>query len=292
MGPVREAAPKASIVIPSKNGGRLLGLALERILGQHTPWPFEVVVVDSGSNGESLEILRRFPVRLHAVPPSAFNHGRTRDLGASLARGEHLVFLNQDALPCDNDWLLTLLEPLDKGEEYAAVQGGIREFPDRQRFFWDSCGARFYFTRESERWIHRHGGLGFSTVNAAIRRAVWEACPFGEAVIMEDKKWQRAAGARGFRIAHQPDAAVFHTHNYDLRALIRRCQQEGFGWRLVGETYSLADMLRDTLSRAKYGDLWRGLRGGGVRTLAELLFPFLRPWLVFQGNRLLRKYPT
>ena len=95
----------------------------------------------------------------------------------------------------------------------------------------------------------------------------------------------------GSRIAHQPDAAVFHTHNYDLHALIKRCQQEGFGWRLVGETYACADMIRDTLSPAKYGDLWRGVRDGRVRTVAEVLFPFLRPWLVFRGNRLRRTYP-
>jgi rhamnosyltransferase len=285
-------APKASIVIPSKNGGALLGLALERILGQRTPWAFEVVVLDSGSNAESLAVLRGLPVRFHPILPAEFNHGRTRDLGASLARGEHLVFVNQDAVPATDDWLLKLLKPLDGGDEYAAVQGGIREFPDRSRFFWDSCGSRFYFTRESERWIPRYGGIGFSTINAAIRRAAWEACPFGEAVMMEDKKWQRAACARGLRIAYQPEAAVYHTHNYDLRGLIRRCQQEGFGWRLVGESYSLADMVRDTVSLPKYRELWRGIREGRARTSAELLFPFLRPWLVFRGNRLLRNYPV
>jgi glycosyltransferase involved in cell wall biosynthesis len=281
----------ASIVIPSKNGGALFGLALERIFAQQTPWPFEVIVVDSGSRGESLEIVRRFPVRLHAIPPGEFNHGRTRDLGASLATGEHLVFLNQDAVPCTDDWLVTLLAPLQSGDAYDAVQGGIREFPDRPRFFWDSCGPRFYFTRESERWIPRYGGIGFSTVNAAIRRAAWEACPFGEAEIMEDKKWQRQACARGGRIAYQAEAAVYHTHNYSLRQLVKRCQQEGFGWKLVGETYSFGDMLGDTLSMSKYRELWRGLRAGQVRTGAELLFPFLRPWLVFRGNRLLRTYP-
>ena len=107
-------------------------------------------------------------------------HGRTRDLGASIAKGEHLVFLNQDAVPCSDGWLVTFLEPLCMGDEFASVQGGIREFSDRPRFFWDSCGSRFYFTRESERWIPRYGGIGFSTVNAAIRRAAWEACPFGK----------------------------------------------------------------------------------------------------------------
>ena len=285
------AALEASIVIPSKNGGALFGLALERILAQQTPWPFEVIVVDSGSTAESLDIVQRFPVRLYTISPGEFNHGRTRDLGASLATGKHLVFLNQDAVPCSDDWLVTLLGPLQTAEGYAAVQGGIREFSDRPRFFWDSCGPRFYFTRESERWIPRYGGIGFSTVNAAIRRSAWEMSPFGDAVIMEDKKWQREMWARGSRIAYQPGAAVYHTHNYSLRQVIKRCQQEGFGWSLVGETYSFVDMLRDTLSMPKYRELWRGLREGQVRTGAELLFPFLRPWLVFRGNRLLRKYP-
>ena len=139
----REATPEASIVIPSKNGGALFGLALERIVAQRTPWPFEVVVVDSGSNAQSLEIIRQFSVRLHAIPPQEFNHGRTRDLGASLARGRHLVFLNQDAVPCSDAWLVTL----SSRSAGRGVRRGARRYPripDRPRFFWDSCGARFY----------------------------------------------------------------------------------------------------------------------------------------------------
>ena len=56
-------------MIPSKNGGTLLGLVLERIFGQQAPWPFEVVVVDSGSNAESLEILGAFPFAFTPFPP-------------------------------------------------------------------------------------------------------------------------------------------------------------------------------------------------------------------------------
>ena len=81
MRPIHQGAPKASIVIPSKNGGTLLGAVLERILGQQAPWPFEVVVVDSGSNAESLEILRRFPVRLQPSAPAMVQprpHPRSR----------------------------------------------------------------------------------------------------------------------------------------------------------------------------------------------------------------------
>jgi glycosyltransferase involved in cell wall biosynthesis len=278
-------------VIPSKNGGALFGTCLERIFAQSTRRPFEVVVVDSGSREDSLAVLRRFPVRLVAIPPSEFNHGLTRDLGVSLSRGTYVVYLNQDAVPCSEDWLERILEPLCAGSGYAAVQGGIRETPDGPRFFWDSCGHRFYFTREAKRWIERYEGIGFSTVNAAFRRTALEACPFGGADIMEDKKWQRAAAGRGFRIAHRPDAAVYHTHNYDLDSLRRRCLQEGFGWRSVGEKYSLFDMVADLVSGRRYAELLRGVQERRIRTSAEFLFPFLRPWLVFKGNRLLRSYP-
>jgi rhamnosyltransferase len=286
------AHPETSIVVPTKDGGERLEGCLERVFAQRAPFFFEVVVVDSGSAEDSLARIRRFPVRLHAIPPEEFNHGRTRDLGASLARGRHLVFLNQDAVPASEEWLARLVGPLREGSEFAAVQGGIREFEEGPRFFWDSAGPRFYFTRESRRWIARHGGLGFSTVNAAIRRSAWEACPFGEAVTMEDKKWQRAALERGLRIAQRPEASVFHTHVYDLRGLARRCQQEGFGWRLLGETYSVLDLALDTLSPGKFVELAKGAVSGRSLTLAEWLFPFVRPWLVFRGNRRIRKYPA
>ena len=77
------------------------------------------------------------------------------------------------------------------------MQGGILEFTDRPRFFWGLVpGPGSELHRESERWIPRYGGIGFSTVNAATPPALGtEACPFGDAPIMEDKKWQRQAPA-------------------------------------------------------------------------------------------------
>jgi rhamnosyltransferase len=282
--------PLVSIVIPSKNGGERLGEALGKIFRQEVPFSFEVVVVDSGSSEETLKIIRQFPVHLHSLPPSEFNHGLTRDLGASLARGDYLVFLNQDAVPSGTKWLVGLVEPLILSDEYAAVQGGNQERERTHKFFWDSCGSSFYFTRPSERWIARYDGIGFSTVNAAMRKQVWQELPFGEAPIMEDKKWQKAAVARGHKILYRSEVAVVHSHDYDLKGLLQRCQREGFGWRLVGVKYGLLEMLYDLFSPRKYGALMAGLWHGEVQSLAEVLYPFLRPLLEFKGNRINNSY--
>ncbi len=287
----------ASIVIPTRNGGILLERTLTAIQRQVDAPAFEVVCVDSASHEDDVAMMSRLGARVVPIDPARFNHGLTRDLGAEHARGEVVVFLNQDAVPQDDRWLARLVAPLLAPDPPAAVQGGMLEIPHDtdpaewggvRRFFWDSCGARFYFTRESRRWIARFEGVGFSTVNAAMRRSVWERHRFGYAPIMEDKKWQRAITEAGEVIVSVHEASVFHTHDYDVGSLSRRCQSEGYGWRTLGETYRVWDLLRDWMQPRVVVELARGLLRGEARSPAAILFPWLRPWMLFKGNRLNR----
>lgn len=275
-----------SVIIPTCDGGEILERTLAAVARQETNRRFEIICVDSGTSPDERASSIRSGARVVTVDRAAYDHGLTRDLGASHAHGRVLVFLSQDAVPADARWLHHLTEPLFVGDGRVAVQGAMVEVPDPEaRFYWDSCGGRFYFTRESRRWLESFFGIGFSTVNAAIRRDVWEHHPFGRAPIMEDKKWQREVVAAGGVIVVAPEAVVHHSHRYGVRSLVRRCASEGFGWRLLGETYSLTDMLSDMLRPGVYAELARGLPRGRVRTPAELLFPWLRPVMVYCGNR-------
>ncbi len=101
---------------------------------------------------------------------------------------------------------------------------------------------------------------------------------------MEDKKWQREVTGMGYEIVDRPDAAVFHTHDYTLRSLVRRCRSEGFGWRSLGVNYSLWDAVRDMLKPGMYVTLLKGVVRVRVRTSAELLFPWVRPLNLWWGN--------
>ncbi len=282
--------PEISIVIPTLNGGDDLRRCLAAIRAQKTQKPFEIICVDSGSTSDDVAMIVANDARLISIDKSNFNHGLTRDLGASRARGQYLVFLNQDAVPADENWLDTLLAPLtDQNTTTAAVQGAIAERPEPEhRFYWDSCGSRFYFTRESEQWISRYDGIGFSTVHCAIRKAVWERYPFGWSAIMEDKKWQREVVEADYQIVVAPEALVHHTHNYGLRSLTRRCRSEGYGWRALGETYDLSALVADMTSGPIFLDWLSGLRSRRVRSSAEFLFPWLRPLALYWGNRFSR----
>jgi rhamnosyltransferase len=287
-------AIEISVVIPTRRGGTLLERVARAVLGQRGSPPFELLLVDSGSPAEELERLRALGARVESIPPETFDHGATRDLGARRALGQVLVFLNQDALPVGERWLERLTAPLRAADPPAAVQGAIREFPEgetvagvERRFYWDSGGRRFNFTRESRDWIARHGGIGFSTVHCAIRRDVWARIPFGAAPILEDKKWQKAVVADGERIVElaADQALVWHSHHYDLGSLLRRSADEGFGWRAVGERYRLTAALADAAGGAVWREWRAAARAGRLATAAERLFPLARPLGLWWGNR-------
>jgi hypothetical protein len=67
----------------------------------------------------------------------------------------------------------------------------------------------------------------FSNANGAFRRALWLAHPFDEEVGgAEDIAWVRTMQERGYLIAYQPTAAVYHSHGEPLGRHLRRASRD------------------------------------------------------------------
>ena len=115
-----------SVLMPTFNGDAFLERVMAALAAQRLDLPWTFLAVDSGSTDSTLQILEswrtRFPVelRVHHVHPSTFDHGDTRNLLAAESRGELLVFLTQDAIPRDADWLSRLVANFDDSTVGAA----------------------------------------------------------------------------------------------------------------------------------------------------------------------------
>jgi rhamnosyltransferase len=278
-----DLAPDVSIVILTKNAGRDFRTTLTKIYDQQTDHRFELLIVDSGSTDESLEIVNEFPVRKFTIEPHEFNFGLTRNYGFSLSRGEYIITISQDATPCNNKWLENLIRPFSLNPNVVAVQGALRLPRDRPVFYWEKRGA-FYFTSEAKRWGGYEHSLSF--VNCAIRRAFWESHPIKYTPFSEDKLFARQVQAAGREIVEAKDAICLHGHEYTFRTLVRRLLGEGVGWRYAGVEYGLRDCLLDIIKNkrmlgASLSALWRQ----EIRSLHELFFLFFRPICIFWGNR-------
>ena len=75
-----------AIILLTKNGAAYLEDTLDAIFAQESQYGFEVLAVDSGSADGTRKILESRAVRVVEIPPGDFQHGRTRNLAASLFR--------------------------------------------------------------------------------------------------------------------------------------------------------------------------------------------------------------
>ena len=94
--------PDVSVVIPAYNAGRFLGEAIESALSQDYD-SMECIVVDDGSEDSTSEIAASYEsIRYHRIVNAGV--ATARNVGASLANGRYLAFLDADDI-----WLPTKL---------------------------------------------------------------------------------------------------------------------------------------------------------------------------------------
>ena len=228
----------ASILLLTKNEAQNIRALLDAIYAQKNAGQFEVVLVDSGSTDGTQEIARRYPLRLEEIRPEEFHHARTRNLAADLALGQHLVYLAADAYPASDEWLNALLgnfaDP-EVGAVYGRHLPKAASTPERE----DTLSAVYGKDRlvkdpkrgqeTGYRYFH------FSTVNAAIRKNVWEKTRFPEDLkCFEDLGIAKRILDSGAKIVYEPKAAVLHSHNHTDAGLFKRYFDAGVIWKQLG----------------------------------------------------------
>ncbi|RLB36056.1 MAG: glycosyltransferase family 2 protein, partial [Deltaproteobacteria bacterium] len=101
---------KLSVIIPTLNAEKQIGLLLSKLYDQTLP-PYEIIVVDSSSDDKTRAIAESAGAKVLVIPRNDFRHGRTRNEAAKRAEGDILIFLTQDALPANDEMLSHLTAP-------------------------------------------------------------------------------------------------------------------------------------------------------------------------------------
>lgn len=129
---------KVSIIIPTYNSAKHLKDCLESIKNQTYP-NIEIIVVDQESTDETLEIAKKFGVKLVVVPKPKFYTppSRSRNIGASNAQGG--IFLHLDS---DMSLSAGLVEEIvEKFEEDSSLGALIIHELDLTKGFWSKAKA-------------------------------------------------------------------------------------------------------------------------------------------------------
>lgn len=181
---------------------------------------WEVIVVDDGSLpsvqdnlcGLSLNFQWRYHYQRNAGPAAA------RNAGAAMARGEYLLFLDDDCQPAE-----TWLEELQNHVKPGVLVGGRTVNKLKQNHFSEAsqllvsylyealASTRHYFFTSNNFAMDRHSFLKIGGFNTDFQTAAGE-----------DRELCLRCYHLGYRLCHVPEAVVFHHHDLNFRSYLKQ----------------------------------------------------------------------
>jgi GT2 family glycosyltransferase/SAM-dependent methyltransferase/glycosyltransferase involved in cell wall biosynthesis len=281
--------PIVSVVIPTYGNWTYTRQCLESIELNLPATPFEVVVVDDASPDDSADRVAACPgVRLVRAPRNLGFVGAC-NLGAEHARGELVMFLNNDT-EVRPDWLDALVDVVETRPDVGLV-GSKLVYPDGRL---QECGGIIW--ADGTGWNYGR----FQSPDAPVYRTLREVdyCS-GAALLVRHELFDRVGGfdqrfspayyedtdlafavrAAGYRTMVQPESVVVHhegiTNGTDLSSGVKRHQD--LNRAVFVDKWAV--QLADHLPEASPGNLWLGRQhtkdghGGGLLLVVDHQVP-------------------
>ena len=210
------------VIIPTYNASRywekLYGALDQQGLKQE-----QILIIDSSSTDDTRDLVRKAGFQLQQIPTLAFRHGATRQAAAeSQPWADFLIYLTQDAVPC-NKYSFTRLLSSFQNREVGAAYG--RQLPRLEAGPIERHARLFNYSGVSElRSFESREDLGikaafFSNSFAAYRRKAFDQVGgFPKNTIVSEEVTVAARMLiSNWKIAYQANATVFHSHSFSMR---------------------------------------------------------------------------
>ncbi|HYD64292.1 glycosyltransferase family 2 protein [Azospirillum sp.] len=275
-----------SIVIPTYNRGDLLAETVEAVARAAEGLEHEFVIIDDGSSDQTPQILADLAGRLPGVVWRSIPNGgpgQARNLGASMAKNDVVVFLGDDIQPCNRDFLRVHAELHAANPDPGFAVLGKVVWPDRPE-----ADISFVMAHIQGKGGEQFGYADFTpfteldfrffyTANISVKRNVvadWHAEGFSDTYHLygfEDIEFAyRLSRTRtGLRIFYTPASVGTHHHPYTVAGFIGRQVNAGHMAKVfIDQHPEVADLIG-------VGPLVRALQsaddGSGDRELADLM---------------------
>lgn len=231
------------VVVPTWNGKAEFAPVLDALRSQRMADQIQIHCVDSSSTDGTIDWLKdQKDVSLTVIDQKDFQHGRTRNFGASLGKAPFIGFITQDAMPATSGWATDIVKMMRAVPEAAGLFGRHIAYPEHSIFVKEDIANHFQnmlkhpliLTKhtDSERWdsgdVSWRQFLHFySDNNSAMRRNIWTDMPYPEIDYGEDQVWARDIIEAGYAKIYAPTAAVYHSHDFDGAGTYKRAKTEG-----------------------------------------------------------------
>ncbi len=216
-----DGVPLVSVIIPHFNLPEMLVKCLESIIANTSEIPFEVIVVDNGSENTTEELRKQLEEWGVLLLRNERNEGFAPacNRGALSAKGEYVLFLNNDT-EVKEGWLKAMVHVLQE-EEKAEIAGAMLLYPNQTIqhvgiTFQDDAVPGLIYGKGPVTLPHIHHRRAYQAVTGAcmlVRKSLYDRLGgFDEGYRngFEDVDFCLRARELGVKIYYEPRAVVIH----------------------------------------------------------------------------------
>jgi len=249
---------KASIIIPTYNRLDVIGDCLHRLEKQKYK-NFEVIIVDDGyENRNKLKfILQKLKLNIVYIKQNHAGSARARNLALKVAKGEILIFINDDSL-VDTEFVDKHIKfhLKEKSINYALSGPFVvaKELSKTPIMKWLINDSNLHFVYKNTKdnivpWNY------FWTCNLSINKQFFlkNNLKFDETFSVaawEDVEFGYRANKCGLIIKFDPGLVAYHWHSFNYESLMSRYYSHGRGLYFLSK--KLPRKLRPYLARIEY----------------------------------------
>lgn len=183
------------------------------------------------SKDETEKILKDNNLIYNLISKKEFSHSLTREMYALKSKADILVFVTQDVVIEDENWLYNLTKNIVNGKCEAAYSRQISKFNNIEKY------TREKNYPEISRVVSKKDipklGLNtffFSDAASAIKTSVFKKLNGYDGKklpISEDMYIAYKIVMNGYKISYEAESIVYHSHNFTLKELYNRYKLTG-----------------------------------------------------------------
>lgn len=210
------------VVIPSYQPGEKFARLIE-MLGKQTVPPEKIIVINTEEKFWKKSLEKTEKLEVHHIKKGDFDHGASRNLGASYSQADILLFMTDDAVPADGHMIENLLKGFEKkgksGQQVIMSYG--RQLPAQD------CGILEKYTRSFNypasgrvKTAEDLKEMGIKTFFASNVCCAYDRKLFlkqggfiNRTIFNEDMIFAGRSVKAGFAVCYAADAGVIHSHN-------------------------------------------------------------------------------
>lgn len=206
-----------TFIIPVYNGEKTIAQCLESVLMQKANK--EIIVVDNLSTDETVNIVRKYPVKLFIEPKRGPAAARNKGLNETSKSREFVAFIDSDVVLPDEYWAKRAIFLFEKDNSIVGVGGPVKSL--KSNYISKSLTFLLY----SKSFLKEKYVKAIPTMNAVYKKDAIDNLKFDESFpssAAEDVDFNFRLIKSGNKILFSPIIWIYHDHPLSLKQLCKK----------------------------------------------------------------------